>query len=42
VYYRDPDSRIGVGGEAGTAPFPNGEAFLEADGDEEIGVDLLE
>jgi sulfur-oxidizing protein SoxB len=32
VYYREPDSRIGVGDEAGTPPFLNGEAFLKAYG----------
>jgi sulfur-oxidizing protein SoxB len=32
VYYREPDSRIAVGDEAGTPPFLNGEAFLKAYG----------
>ena len=32
VYYREPDSRIGVGDEAGTPPFLTGEAFLTAYG----------
>jgi len=32
VYYREPDTRIGVGDEAGTPPFLTGEAFLKAYG----------
>ncbi|MBI2527430.1 MAG: thiosulfohydrolase SoxB [Candidatus Rokubacteria bacterium] len=32
VYYREPDSLIGVGAEAGTRPFLTGEAFLKAYG----------
>jgi len=32
VYYREPDTRIGVGSEAGTPPFSTGEAFLRAYG----------
>src|SRR5213080_3112482 len=32
VYYREPDTRIGVGPEAGEAPFLTGEAFLRAYG----------
>ena len=32
VYYREPDTRIGVGDEAGTSPFLTGEAFLRAYG----------
>jgi sulfur-oxidizing protein SoxB len=32
VYYREPDTRIGVGHEAGTPPFSTGEAFLKAYG----------
>jgi sulfur-oxidizing protein SoxB len=30
VYYREPDTRIGVGPERGTPPFLTGEAFLKA------------
>jgi len=30
VYYREPDTRIGVGTEAGTPPFLTGEALLGA------------
>jgi sulfur-oxidizing protein SoxB len=30
VYYREPDTRIGVGAEAGTPPFLTGEALLGA------------
>jgi sulfur-oxidizing protein SoxB len=32
VYYREPDTRIGVGDEAGRPPFVSGEAFLGAYG----------
>jgi S-sulfosulfanyl-L-cysteine sulfohydrolase len=32
VCYREPDTRIGVGDEAGTPPFLTGEAFLKAYG----------
>jgi sulfur-oxidizing protein SoxB len=32
VYYREPDTRLGVGDEAGTPPFLSGEAFLRAYG----------
>ena len=32
VYYREPDTRIGVGDEAGKPPFLDGEAFLKAYG----------
>jgi sulfur-oxidizing protein SoxB len=32
VYYREPDTRIGVGDEAGTPPFLTGEALLTAYG----------
>jgi sulfur-oxidizing protein SoxB len=32
VYYREPDTRIGVGDEAGTPPFLTGLAFLRAYG----------
>jgi sulfur-oxidizing protein SoxB len=32
VYYREPDTRIGVGDEAGKPPFLSGEAFLTAYG----------
>jgi sulfur-oxidizing protein SoxB len=32
VYYREPDTRIGAGDEAGKAPFVSGEAFLKAYG----------
>ena len=32
VYYREPDTRIGVGDEAGSPPFSTGEAFLKAYG----------
>ena len=32
VHYREPDTRIGVGDEAGSRPFLTGEAFLKAYG----------
>ena len=32
VYYREPDTRIGVGDEAGKPPFVSGEAFLKSYG----------
>src|SRR5882724_8982869 len=32
VYYREPDTRIGVGDEAGKPPFLNAEAFLKTYG----------
>ncbi|MBI5628656.1 MAG: twin-arginine translocation signal domain-containing protein, partial [Candidatus Rokubacteria bacterium] len=32
VHYREPDTRIGVGAEAGSRPFLTGEAFLKAYG----------
>ena len=32
AYYREPDTRIGVGDEAGRPPFLSGEAFLKAYG----------
>src|SRR5215472_4191611 len=41
VYYREPDTRIGIGDEAGKAPFLSGEALLKRVRDERPGKTLL-